>query len=252
MTRLNGKVAIVTGAAQGIGAVYAKGLAAEGALVSLCDLEEPKETVKAITASGGRAIGSAVDVSDRAAVATLIDRTLKEFAGIHVLVNNAAIFGGLRPTHFTEIDPAEWDRVMAVNVRGSMECARAVVPAMRRQRYGKIINIASSTVFRGTPMLMHYVASKGAVIGMTHSMARELGDDGICVNCIAPGLTMSEAVRNSPNGFGSTVPAAVSARAIKREQMPEDLLGAVIFLASSDSDFVTGQTMIVDGGTVLQ
>jgi NAD(P)-dependent dehydrogenase (short-subunit alcohol dehydrogenase family) len=252
MTRLSGKVAIVTGAAQGIGAVYAKGLAAEGALVSLCDLEEPKETVKAIVAAGGRAIGSAVDVSDRAAVATLIERTLKEFGGIHVLVNNAAIFGGLRPTHFTEIDPAEWDRVMAVNVRGSMECARAVVPAMRRQRYGKIINIASSTVFRGTPMLMHYVASKGAVIGMTHSMARELGDDGICVNCIAPGLTMSEAVRNSPNGFGSTVPAAVSARALKREQMPEDLLGAVIFLASSDSDFVTGQTMIVDGGTILQ
>ncbi|MBV6486885.1 MAG: SDR family NAD(P)-dependent oxidoreductase [Xanthobacteraceae bacterium] len=250
MGRLSGKVAIVTGAAQGIGAAYAKALAAEGAKLGLCDLKAPDAVVKEITAAGGEALSLACDVTDARAVANLAAETERAFGGIHILVNNAGIFASLALKPMSEIDSKEWDLVMAVNVRGSFECAKAVLPVMRRQKYGKIINIASGTVFKGAPMLLHYVSSKGAVVAMTRALAREVGGDGIRVNCLAPGLTMSEGVLANSDWAGAVVANNVASRCIKRDATPEDLTGAVVFLASAESDFMSGQTMVVDGGSV--
>jgi NAD(P)-dependent dehydrogenase (short-subunit alcohol dehydrogenase family) len=167
-----------------------------------------------------------------------------------VLVNNAAIFGNLTLKPFEEIDSAEWDRVMAVNVRGPFECARAVSPVMRRQNYGKIINVASGTVFKGTPLFLHYVSSKGAVVAMSRCLARELGSHNICVNTIAPGLTLSAKVVANPDWQGDIGSGIVASRALKREQLPDDLSGTLVYLASAASDFVTGQVIVVDGGSV--
>jgi NAD(P)-dependent dehydrogenase (short-subunit alcohol dehydrogenase family) len=252
MGRLSGKVAIVTGAAQGIGAALAKALAAEGAELSICDLKVPSSVVKDIEAIGHRAIGFACDVTDPLAVAKLATETERAFGGIHILVNNAGIFTSLSRKPMNEISSQEWDLVMAVNVRGSFECAKAVLPTMRRQKYGKIINVASGTVFRGTPMLLHYVSSKGAVVAMTRAMAREVGDDGIRVNCIAPGLTISEGVVANSYYSDAVLSDNLASRCIKRDIMPEDLTGTVIFLASTDSDFMSGQTVLVDGGAVTR
>src|SRR5208282_2195966 len=192
MGRLNDRSIIVTGAAQGIGAVYAKALAAEGARLSICDLTEPRSVADEIRAAGGEAISLVTDVTSSAAVAELVKATVAAYGTVHGLVNNAAMFVALARKPFMEIESAEWDKVMAVNTRGVFECVKAVVPAMRAQQYGKIVNIASGTLFKGSTHLLHYVASKGAVVAMTRVMARELGEDRICVNCIAPGLTMSE------------------------------------------------------------
>jgi NAD(P)-dependent dehydrogenase (short-subunit alcohol dehydrogenase family) len=247
--RLAGRVAIVTGAAQGIGATYARALAAEGAAVSLCDLQSSEQVAEEIREAGGAALATVTDVTDAAAVRDLVSRTEEHFGGVHVLVNNAALFGTLQLKPFTEISSEEWDRVMTVNTRGPFECVKAVVPIMRRQKYGKIINIASGTVLKGTTHLMHYVASKGAVVAMTRVMARELGADGIAVNCIAPGLTLSEAVKQShPPEW---IAANKATRCFKREELPEDIAGTVVFLASPASDFITGQLIVVDGGSAL-
>jgi NAD(P)-dependent dehydrogenase (short-subunit alcohol dehydrogenase family) len=252
MGKLDGKSAIVTGAAQGIGATYAKALAAEGANVCVSDVSDPKAVADAINAAGGRAIGVIADVSDPKSVAALAAETAKAFGGIHILINNAAIFGKLALKPFTDITSSEWDDVMRVNVRGVFECTKAVVPYMRKQRYGKIITIASGTVFKGNPMFLHYVTSKGAVVAMTRSLARELGDDGIRVNCLAPGLVMSENVKTNPVWSGAVVTNNIASRALKREAVPEDMVGTMIYLCSPDSDFMTGQTVVVDGGSVMR
>lgn len=247
MGRLDKKVAIITGGAQGIGAAYAKAFAAEGAALCVLDLKRPSAMLDEINASGGRAIGFECDVTDRAAVAQAVQSTIDAYGGVHVLVNNAGLFATVPMKPMSEIDEREWDRVMAVNVRGSFECVRAVLPAMKAQGYGKIINTASGTVYRGLPRFLHYVASKGAVIAMTRAMARELGDDGIRVNCIAPGLTLSDGVVD--NRWADSITDAIrNSRCLKRDQMPEDLVGITVFLASPESDFITGQTVIVDGG----
>jgi NAD(P)-dependent dehydrogenase (short-subunit alcohol dehydrogenase family) len=248
--RLTGKVVIITGAAQGIGAAYAKALAAEGARLGLCDLKAPDMVAREIKAVGGEALSIACDVTDQVAVSKFVAETERAFGGIHVLVNNAGIFASLALKPMTEIDSKEWDMVMAVNVRGSFECAKAVLPVMRRQKYGKIINIASGTVFKGAPMLLHYVSSKGAVVAMTRALAREVGGDGIRVNCLAPGLTMSEGVLANSDWAGAVVTNNVASRCIKRDATPDDLTGAIVFLASPESDFMSGQTMVVDGGSV--
>jgi NAD(P)-dependent dehydrogenase (short-subunit alcohol dehydrogenase family) len=249
MGRLDDRSIIVTGAAQGIGAVYAKALAAEGARLSLCDLTEPRSVAEEIRAAGGTALSMVTDVTSPAAVAALVKATVDAYGTVHALVNNAAMFGSLALKPFMEIESAEWDRVMAVNARGVFECVKAVVPVMREQKYGKIINIASGTVFKGTTHLMHYVASKGAVVAMTRVMARELGNDNILVNCIAPGLTVSAAVQNNYTRAG--IEATTASRALKRDEEPEDLIGSVIFFASAESDFITGQTLVVDGGSFM-
>jgi len=250
MGRLENKVAIVTGAAQGIGAAYAKSMAAEGATVVIADRDDGQKVVDEITEAGGTALNVVTDVSDESSCANMAATTVEAYGRIDILVTNAAIFGHLDAKPFEEISVDEWDSLMAVNVRGVFVTIKSVIGQMRKQQYGKIINIASGTLFKGTPMLLHYVTSKGAVLAMTRCISREVGDDNICVNTLAPGLVMSENVvaRDTFNEAG--VDANTATRALKRRQVPEDLTGAMIFLASSDSDFMTGQCVVVDGGSV--
>jgi NAD(P)-dependent dehydrogenase (short-subunit alcohol dehydrogenase family) len=256
MTDLNNKVAIVTGAARGIGAAFAEALAAAGARVVVADVLDGSAVAARIGAGGGEAMYRRADVTSAASVAALAADTLARFGTIDVLVNNAGIFADLAKKPFTAIDDAEWDRVMAVNVRGVFACAKAVAPAMiaksARGRRGKIVNIASGTVFKGFAGALHYVASKGAVVAMTRCLARELGSHDICVNAIAPGLTMSEAVVDNPEWGGAAGDATVASRALKRAQVPADIVGTLLWLASDASDFVTGQTIVVDGGSVMR
>ncbi|WP_295853013.1 SDR family oxidoreductase [uncultured Xylophilus sp.] len=248
--RLRDRVVVVTGAAQGIGATYALALAKAGAKVVCADILDLAGTVAALDAIGAPVLGLKVDVTDASSVAVMVERTVGAFGRIDVLVNNAAIFGNLALKPFEQIGSDEWDKVMAVNVRGAFECAKAVAPVMRKQRYGKIINVASGTVFKGTPLFLHYVTSKGAIVAMSRCLARELGNDNICVNTLAPGLTLSANVASNPDWQGDIAAGIVSSRAIKRDQTPDDLTGTLIYLASADSDFVTGQTVVVDGGSV--
>jgi NAD(P)-dependent dehydrogenase (short-subunit alcohol dehydrogenase family) len=249
MGRLDGKIAIVTGAASGIGPSYAKGLAAEGAKVMIADVEPADAIVRAIKDAGGEAISRRCDVSDEMQVAALIRDTEQAFGGVHILVNNAAVFARFVYEAMEEISAADWERAFAVNVRGTYLCVKAALPIMRRQGYGKVINIASGTVYKGVPMMLHYVATKGAVIAMTRSMSSELGKDGIRVNAIAPGLTSTDYLKGR-NDIPGVLDNMAKTRAIQRQEDPEDLVGACVFLASPDSDFVTGQTLVVDGGQV--
>ncbi len=249
--RLAGKVAIVTGAGQGLGAAFSKALASEGAKVVVADIIPTTSTCDAIIKSGGAAIGFAADVTDRASVEKLIAQAKSAYGGLDIVVNNAALSGKIEMLPLTEISSADWDKVLAVNTRGVFEMMRAAVPAMRERGGGSIINIASGTAIKGTPGLLHYVASKGAVISMTRASARELGHDKIRVNCIAPGLTMSDGVRNNQSWDDAVRAANVASRSLKRDMEPDDLIGALIFLASSDSAFMTGQTLAVDGGSVM-
>jgi NAD(P)-dependent dehydrogenase (short-subunit alcohol dehydrogenase family) len=247
--RLADKVVIVTGGSIGIGHAYSLGLAEEGARVVVADIADPQPTVKEIEARGGEALGVGCDVSREEDTLDLATKTLQRFGRIDVLVNNAALYGTLKRRPFTEIPVEEWDRVMAVNLRGLFLCARAVFPAMKAQGKGKIINIASSTFFKGVPNYIHYTTSKGGVVGFTRSLARELGDVGIRVNAIAPGFTLSgENEKNMPEEGKQ---ANIRMRMLKRAQVPADLVGTLVFLASDDSDFITGQTIAVDGGSVV-
>jgi len=243
--RLDRRVAIVTGGGHGIGKAYARRLAEEGAAVVIAELDAPAgERVAAEV--GGLAVRT--DVSEEASVAEMARRTLERYGRIDILVNNAAIFATVPMSRapFDEIDPAEWDRMMAVNLRGTWLACRAVIPQMRKQRYGKIINISSGTALKGSASRIHYVTSKAGIIGFTRTLAMEVGKDNICVNCIAPGSTLSE--ENADEALVKYRQAAASTRALQRLQRPEDLVGAVAFFASSDSDFITGQTLVVDGG----
>lgn len=248
--RLVGKVALVTGAAQGLGRAYAQRLLAEGASVAIADIVDPGPAVAALGV-GDRALGIAGDVSSADAAEAMARATAERFGRIDVLVNNAAVFATLRPQAFDAIPEAEWDRVMAVNVKGSWNCVKAVIPFMRRQRGGRIINVASAIVPKGTALLLHYVTSKGAIVAMTRALARELAPDGITVNAVAPGLILSDTVQANPAITGFQIEAIRAVRAIKRDAYPEDVVGTVAFLASDDSAFMSGQTLIVDGGSVF-
>jgi NAD(P)-dependent dehydrogenase (short-subunit alcohol dehydrogenase family) len=250
MGRLDGQVAIVTGAAQGIGAAYARGIAAEGASVVVNDISDPAALVSEITDAGGKALGIVADVTDQKAVDAMVRQTVEAFGKLDILVNNAALFGDLKMSKFDDIPEGEWDAVLRVNVRGVWQMSKAAVAEMRKRKYGKIVNIASGTVFKGTPMMLHYVSSKGAIVAMSRAMAREVGDDNICVNTIAPGLTESEAVANAEQWTDERLDQNAASRSIKRREAPEDLVGTVIFLASHESDFITGQVLVVDGGAV--
>ncbi len=250
MARLDGRVAIITGAGRGIGVAYATALAAEGAKVIASDIIDTENTVNIIKQAGGETIGNHCDVTDPDAVHALVAQAIEAYGKVDIMVTNAALFADLQQKPFMEIDEAEWDRVMQVNTRGVFTCVKAVVPEMKKNGYGKIVNIASGTVFKGTPMLLHYVSSKGAMVAFTRALAREVGDDGICVNALAPGLTMSEKVLGEEQ-WTAIKDANAQTRSIKRDELPEDLVGAMLFLCSSDSDFVTGQTLVVDGGSAM-
>ncbi|MEY8117414.1 SDR family NAD(P)-dependent oxidoreductase [Falsihalocynthiibacter sp. BN13B15] len=250
MSRLFDRTIIITGSAQGIGAVYAKAIAAQGARVALCDVAAPDACVAEIRAAGHEAMGAICDITDAAAVADFVAEVTAQFGEVTGLVNNAAMFASLRPKPFEQITSEEFDRVLQVNVRGTFECIRAVMPGMRAAGYGKIVNIASGTLFKGTPGLLHYTASKGAVIALTRVVAREAGAAGIRVNCLTPGFTLSEGIMDAAETEAINQ-MTVASRCLPRDQMPDDLNGAVIFLLSQDSDFMTGQTIVVDGGSVM-
>jgi NAD(P)-dependent dehydrogenase (short-subunit alcohol dehydrogenase family) len=248
--RLSGKVAVITGGAAGIGFAYARRFLAEGARVVVADIADPLAAAEKLDASG-RVLGVWTDVADAASVRAMVDAAVERFGRIDVLVNNAAVFASLKPQPFDEIPEAEWDRVMAVNVRGIWNCARAVVPVMRAQGGGRIVNVASAIVAKGTALLLHYVTSKGAVVAMTRALARELGPDGITVNAVAPGLILSDSVQANPDITGFQGAAIMQARSLKRDAFPDDVEGTVVFLASDDSAFMSGQTLVVDGGSVF-
>ncbi len=250
MGRLDDRVIIVTGGAQGIGLAYCKGLAAEGAKVVVADIDRASSeaAVGLLGEAGADALSVVGDVSNPEDTEEMANATMERFGRIDGLINNAAMFQrpAMSRVPFDEIPVEEWDRLMAVNLRGIFLCCRAVVHHMKQQQSGKIVNISSGTVFSGTPNLLHYVTSKAGVIGLTRGLARELGDYNINVNAIAPGLTISMDDSNDVrSGFNDL---RVQARALKRTETPEDLVGTAVFLCSSDSDFMTGQTMVVDGG----
>jgi NAD(P)-dependent dehydrogenase (short-subunit alcohol dehydrogenase family) len=251
MGRLAGRTAIITGGAKGIGRHYSFALAAEGARVMVADIADGEGIARDIAAAhGGNSVTSAVaDVSDEGAVKTLVAATMERFGRIDILVNNAALFAPLAEQKCTEIDARVWDKVMAVNLRGPFLMVKHVAPHMQAQGYGKIINIGSGTAFRGIPWMLHYVTSKGGIMAFTRALARELG--GIRVNTLAPGFTLSDTVlAENPGHVRTARERAVASRSLKRDETPQDLLGALVFLASADSDFVTGQTLAVDGGNV--
>jgi NAD(P)-dependent dehydrogenase (short-subunit alcohol dehydrogenase family) len=252
MSRLAGKVAIVTGGAKGIGAHYSRALAAEGARVMIADIEDGAELAAELGAKYGReTVASAIaDVSEETAVKALVAETVKRFGRIDILVNNAALYAKLHPRNFDEWDVETWDRVMAVNVRGSYLMVRHVAPHMMAQKSGKIVNIGSGTVYKGIVRMLPYVASKGAVLAMTRSLSRELGRHGIAVNTLTPGYTLSETGLENVTHVEEARERGRMTRAFQRDQYPEDLIGALLFLVSGDSDFVTGQSLVVDGGSV--
>jgi NAD(P)-dependent dehydrogenase (short-subunit alcohol dehydrogenase family) len=248
--RLADKVAIVTGGASGIGFAYARRCLAEGARVVIADVADPVAVAEKLDAAG-HALGVRTDVSDSASVRAMVEAAVGRFGRVDVLINNAAVFAALKPQPFDAIAEDEWDRVMAVNVKGIWNCVRAVVPLMRRQGGGRIVNVASAIVAKGTALLLHYVTSKGAVVAMTRALARELGPDGITVNAVAPGLILSDGVQANPDITGFQGAAVMQARSLRRDAFPEDVEGTVVFLASDDSAFMSGQTLIVDGGSVF-
>jgi NAD(P)-dependent dehydrogenase (short-subunit alcohol dehydrogenase family) len=220
--------------------------------VAVSDVRDCSEVVDRITLAGGQAIGIGADVSDDAACSALAKKTFDAYGSVDGLVTNAAIFSSLERKSFDRITVPEWDQVMAVNVRGVFNCVQAVVPYMKERGYGKIVNVCSTTVFAGAAGLLHYVTSKGAVLAFTRALAREVGEFGIRVNAFAPGLTMSEGVRANEARVAPQAKAAPQLRALKREQIPEDLVGTLLFLVSPESDFMTGQTLVVDGGHIMR
>src|SRR5882762_8563045 len=251
--RLAGRVAIITGGGHGIGKAYALGLAREDAKIVVAEIDAiAADAVAAdLKRQGFEAIAVRTDVADRASAEAMAKRAVEAFGRIDILVNNAAIFATVPMSRspFDEIEIEEWDRMMAVNLRGMWLASRAAVPHMRKRGYGKIINISSGTALKGSASRIHYVTSKAGVLGFTRTLAQELGKDGICVNCVAPGSTLSE--ENPSEGIVRMRSAAAADRALKRLQKPEDLVGAIVFFASPDSDFITGQTLVVDGGACM-
>jgi NAD(P)-dependent dehydrogenase (short-subunit alcohol dehydrogenase family) len=251
MERLKGKVAIVTGAGTGIGNALARRLASDGAAVVIADIAHydvaAADLAKAI---GARTLGLQVDVSSEQDVARMAAETAKAFGRIDILVNNAAVFSTIKLKPFEEIGVAEWRKVMDVNIMGVALCCRACVPHMRKVGGGRIINLASGAPLKGVPLFLHYISSKGAVIAMTRGLARELGKDNITVNALAPGFTLSENVARDADHVKSGERTRAT-RAIQRDEKPEDLVGTVSFLASDDSSFMTGQTLVVDGGSAM-
>ena len=244
---LSGKRVIVTGAGGGLGRAFARHFAESGARVLACDINEDgaKETAQLITGDGGDCSAAPVDVTQTDSCRALAETAQQTMGGVDVLVNNAALYAGLERRAFEDIDEDVWDKVMAVNVKGVWQMCRACSSLMKQAGGGAIVNVASATVFSGSPQWMHYVASKGAVIAMTRVMAREMGAANIRVNALAPGFTLTEAsydLIDDAKGYG------VDRAALKRNAEVEDITGGALYLASDLAGFVTGQTLVIDGG----
>jgi len=239
---------IVTGAATGIGQAFALGAAAQGAHVLVADMHAADETMDLIRQAGGRSTYAKVDVSDDASVKAMAEAAVKAAGRIDGLINNAAYFREVKLTPFEELDPATWDRIFQVNVKGVWLCCKAVLPAMRQRKSGSIVNIASVVAVAGQPGYLHYVATKGAVLSMTKGLAKECGKDGVRCNVIAPGFVITDATKDRPIEWQQSF---LKARAISREQRPDDLVGTALYLLSGLSGFVSGQTLVVDGGHIM-
>ena len=246
--KLKGRVAIITGGARGIGKAFALRLAEEGARIVIADVLDGTGVTKEIAGKGGEAIAVRTDVSNEESTKAMARKVIEQFGRIDILVNNAGVFANLGRKPIVEISSEEWDHVLAINLKGVFHCCKAVYPQMKTEGKGKIINVSSSTFFEGVPHFIHYVSSKGGIIAFTRALAREVGDDGIRVNAVAPGLTASEVVLEGSMYPEEYLKVAASGRCLKRYEVPEDLTGTVVFLASDDSDFITGQTILVDGG----
>lgn len=246
---LKDKRIIVTGAASGIGRTIAAALAARGASVVATDIRAPQETAEAIREAGGRCLALAADVTDPVQVDAMVAECLGQFGGVEGLVNNAGIYSTIVPRPFEQIDLEEWRKLFEVNVFGVARCCQAVAPHMRAAGGGRIVNIISGVPFKGIPFMLHYVASKGAVLGMTRSLAKELGPANILVNGVAPGFTLSDGVMHNPVQLEKLREISRSARSLARDQVADDVVGAVGFFMSSGADFITGQTLLVDGGS---
>jgi NAD(P)-dependent dehydrogenase (short-subunit alcohol dehydrogenase family) len=244
MGQLDGKVALVTGGSQGIGLAIAEGLSAEGARIVIADLRG----AEAAAAAFPDGVGLTADVADEIAVEKLVAEAVEGCGSIDVLVNNAGLYASLEMRAFTEIPLAEWRQVMDVNVASMFLMCRAVVPVMQRNGGGRIVNISSGTPFRGVPFLLHYVTSKGAIVAFTRALAKEVGKHDVLVNCVAPGFTMSAGVEAHPEVVEKLRDVSVSARTLQRDQVPEDVVGAVVYFSGPGSTFVTGQTIVIDGG----
>jgi len=248
--KLTGKTAIITGAGTGLGLAFARRLAADGANVVVADIKGAHEAADSLAKEGHQAIGLRADVTSEDSVGGMVDATIQRFGSVDILVNNAAISSTLKLTKFEELTVPQWQQMLNVNTIGVFICCRAVSPHMRAKRHGRIINVTSGTAFKGAPLMLHYVASKGAIISMTRSLSRELGQDRVTVNAIAPGYTLSEGMLENSEFLAAAREAAITTRALPRDAYPEDLVGAVSFLASDDAAFITGQILAVDGGSV--
>jgi p-cumic alcohol dehydrogenase len=254
---VRGKVVAITGAARGLGQEFARGLAAAGARVIAADINDCAATLELVAAEGGEGIAARLDVTDAGSARAMVEAGVEAFGRVDALINNAALYGALHGGRFDAIDEAEWDAAMAVNVKGIWNCCKAAVPAMRQRIVqesggGSIVNIASLAATYGMPYGLHYTTSKAAVIGLTRGLARELGRDRIRVNALAPSAVITE---GTAEFFGEKLDRALdtikSSQTIQRNLMPEDLVGTVMWLVSDASGFVTGQTIAVDGGTVM-
>ncbi|OGT80492.1 MAG: hypothetical protein A3H91_12275 [Gammaproteobacteria bacterium RIFCSPLOWO2_02_FULL_61_13] len=247
--KLKGRTALITGASNGIGNAIARRLAADGANIAVVDLVNAEAAAAELAKTGVKTIGIRADVSSEADTAAAVEKTIAALGGVDILVNNAAMTAPPRP--FEEIPIAEWRRMLDTNIIGPNLLCRAVSPYMRKQKYGRIINVASDTVHLGVPYMLHYVSSKGALIAFTRALAREFGKDGVNVNAIAPGFTLSERIAKQKDRVEFFRREQLKALAIQRDEFPEDLAGIASFLASEDCAFMTGQTIVVDGGYAM-
>jgi len=248
MGKFDGRTVIVTGGAGAIGAAYCRGFATEGAAVVVADTADSSALVAELSAGGHQALGLSVDIADKDSTEAMAEAALDKYGRIDVLVNNAAFFKAVTRGPFEDISVDEWDLTMAVNVRGPWLCSRAVLPAMKQQEYGRIVNISSNVVWKGVPGFLHYTTSKSALVGFTRAMAREVGEYGITVNNVAPDFIPDDYLREHQPGNEDAVNAQ---RAIKRTSVPEDMVGTVLYLTSDDASFVTGQAILVNGGAFM-